>query len=125
MTTPELGVFDAPLHHLQFDDIKLLGIDELTLLKVELIDSLTRIEVVISKIKSDDGHWESHATVREHLKRVITTVNGVRSSKVRAENSFLAKQKEKLKCANIKVRNLEQEVVKLKRQIKTIEEVEK
>ena len=104
-----------PLHHLMFEDVKGLTVDELVFLRIDAIDTLTSLEIIIDIIKSNEGDWHKHSTVKSNLKRVIGTFNGIIASRNRANNKITQEQKERLKKQHIKIVSLESEIKALKR----------
>lgn len=108
MTIEEINLI--PTHHLKFDDIKGLSVDELIFLRIEALDKLTSLEVVIINIKRKGGEWHTQATIRAHLKRIIGTLNGIIASRNRARDKIKTEQKEKLRNAHIKIVSLEKEI---------------
>jgi len=61
------------------------------------------------------------AAVRVHLRRVLSSVNGIIKAKGRAKHKAAAKTKDKLKTANAKIIMLEQKVKRMKLYIKQLE----
>ena len=113
-----MSISGIPLHHLRFEHVKGLSTDELTLLRVEAIDSLTSIDIAIDIIRGKEGDWHKQASVKAHLRRTIGTFNGIIASRNRAKDKHKEKLKEQLKNQHSTIVDLQSELEALKQLIK-------
>ena len=102
------------LNYLQFDDIKKLDVEQLSLIRITVLDKLTEVEHLINLIRKNKGDWSSHATIKAHYKRVVGMINGIVASKNRGENKAKEKKNEKLRVANARITELEKEIKNLR-----------
>ena len=103
------------LNYLQFEDIKKLNVEELSLLKIELIENLASIKTKMFLEDDKDLIARLHPA-RFHYERVLGTVNGYLRHLNRIRNDGERKTKERLSAALARENELAALVRKLKNQ---------